>query len=407
MGNVLGIDFGVSNSCVAYVDRGKPYVVMDRDRFKIVPSIAYIYKKQDSIRVMVGRLAKQKYVENPFCTIHSIKRFIGKSIDSEDVKKAQEAYYYIIEKDERVKSSHEADIAIKINEYDLILSPQDIAVYIFRYLLQMAEQSLKSKIKDAVITMPTTFKARYTTAMKLVGEAVGLNIVGLLDEPTASAYAFGYFNKGQHTIAVYDLGGGTFDFAVLRRGENGAYETLATMGDAWIGGDDFDCAISNYILKEFQRFTKNKKLGDSDVYKDGILITDKDILRAIRAEAEKAKISLSETTQTLIHVPNVIPTIAKGVNLDVRFSRDVLEYIVSDLIEETLSLSLDAIENAKTLDPNLKLDALVLVGGQARMPKVKSRLKEVFGDIIFDQMMPDEAIAVGAAIYGQLITSKT
>src|SRR3990172_2583090 len=182
MGNVLGIDFGTTNSCVAYVDRGKPFVVMDRVRFKIVPSVVYIYKKADATRVMVGRLAKQKYVENPFCTIHSIKRLLGKSMDSEDIRKAQDSYFYIIEKDERVKNPHEPNIVIRINEYDLLLTPADIAVYIFKYLKQMTELSTKSEMKDVVITMPTTFRARYSAAIKQIADAVGLNVIGMLDE---------------------------------------------------------------------------------------------------------------------------------------------------------------------------------------------------------------------------------
>jgi molecular chaperone DnaK len=401
MGKVIGIDFGTTNSCVAYLDQGKPRVVLDKERYKIVPSCVYIYKKNDNVRLMVGRAAKSKYVENPFCTIHSIKRFLGKSYDSEDVRAAQERYFYILEKDEKAQS-HEFDILIRINEYDISTSPVDIAVYIFRYLKQMAEAYLREPMEDVVITMPNTFKTRYTAAIKLVAEKVGFNVIGLLDETMATAFAFGYLNKGEHTIAVYDLGGGTIDFSVLRR-VKGGYEELGSLGDGWLGGDDFDFAITEHLLREFKASTRNRRFADGKVYKDGITITDKDILRAIKTEAEKAKIGLSDSAHTLIHVSNVIPEIDPDVHMDIKLSRDVLEYIVTDLIEKTISISLDTIDNARTLAPNLKIDALLLVGGQARMPKIKQRLREVFGEIIYDQILPEEAVAIGAAIYGNVL----
>jgi molecular chaperone DnaK len=253
-----------------------------------------------------------------------------------------------------------------------------------------------------VITMPTTFKARYTAAIKQIAKLSGLQIVGLLDEPTASAYTFGQTTKADHTIAVYDLGGGTFDFAILRR-KGGEYETIAQMGDAWLGGDDFDQAIIEFLLKEFQNSTKNRRFANGEIYREGIRITNKDILRAIRIEAENAKCALSDTQNTMIHIPNVIPEIQAGCDMNVRLSRDLLEYVVSDKIEQTVSLSLDALENASTVDSGLKLDSLVVVGGQARMPRVRQRLKEVFGDIIYEEVMPDEAVAFGATIYGNTV----
>ncbi len=401
MPKVLGIDFGTTNSCIAYLEDGKAKVILDKERYKLVPSVVYFYQKADSTRIMVGRAAKSKYVENPFATIHSIKRFMGKSFESEDVKVAQDKYYYIIDRDPNAKS-HEMDIQVRINELDLAVPPVEIASYIFRYLKQMGETFLKEAVENVVITLPTTQKTRYTTAMKQVAEKVGMNIVGMLDETMATAYAFGYTNKGEHTIGVYDLGGGTFDFSILRR-VPGGYEELATLGDNWLGGDDFDHAIVSYLLREFQVSTRNKTFADGNTYKDGILITDKDILRAIKSEAEKSKIALSETPQTLIHVTRVIPEIDAEINMDIKLSRDVLEYLVSDLIENTISIALDTVENARTMDPNLKLDALLLVGGQARMPRIKSRLRDVFGDIIYDQILPEEGVALGAAIYGQLL----
>ena len=255
---------------------------------------------------------------------------------------------------------------------------------------------------QVVVTMPNTQKTRYTNAIKQVAEKVGINVIGMLDETTATAYAFGYMNKGEHTIAVYDVGGGTFDFAVLRR-VPGGYEELASLGDPWLGGDDFDHAVVSYLLREFKISTRNKTFADGMTYKDGILITDKDVLRAVKTEAEKSKIALSETQQTLIHVSNVMKEIDNDVHMDIKLSRDVLEYLESELIERSINIALDAIENARTLDPNLKLDALLLVGGQSRMPKIKQRLREVFGDIIYDQILPEEGVAIGAAIYGHVL----
>ncbi len=401
MSKVLGIDFGTTNSCVACLDQGKPRVVMDKDRYKLVPSVVYFYKKADNVRIMVGRAAKANYVENPFYTIHSIKRFLGKSFDSEDVKAAQDKYFYIIDRNDKAQS-HEMDILIRVHDLDLNATPIELATYIFRYLKQMSETYLREPMEDVVVTMPSTFKTRYASAIKQVAEKVGINIIGMLDEPMASAYAFGYMNKGEHTIGVYDLGGGTFDFSVLRR-VKGGYEELASQGDPWLGGDDFDYAITQYLLKEFRNNTRNKRFADGNTYKDGILITEKDILRAIKSESEKAKIALSESANTLIHVSQVIPEIDPEIHMDIKLSRDVLEYIETDLIETTITLSLDAIENAKTLDPHFNLDALLLVGGQSRMPKIKSRLKEVFGDIIYDQILPEEGVAIGAAIYGNVL----
>ncbi len=401
MPKVVGIDFGTTNSCVAYLDQGKPRVVLDKERYKLVPSCVYFYKKNDDLRLMVGRAARSKYVENPFCTIHSIKRFLGKSYEADDVKQAQERYFYILDKDEKAQS-HEMDIMVRVHEYDLAVTPVDVATYIFRYLKQMTDSYTRETVEDVVITMPTTFKTRYTTAIKQVAEKVGLRIVGMLDEPMATAYAFGYMNKGQHTIAVYDLGGGTFDFSIMRR-VKGGYEDVSTLGDSWLGGDDFDYEITQYLIKEFRNSTRNRPFADGKIYKDGITITDKDILRAIKTEAEKAKIALSETSNTLIHVSNVIPEIDPNVHMDIKLSRDVLEYLESELIERTITLALDTMENAQTLTPGLKLDALLLVGGQSRMPKIKARLRDVFGDIIYDQILPEEAVAIGAAIYGHVL----
>jgi molecular chaperone DnaK len=188
----------------------------------------------------------------------------------------------------------------------------------------------------------------------------------------------------------------------LRR-VKGGYEELGSLGDGWLGGDDFDFAITEHLLREFKASTRNRRFADGKVYKDGITITDKDILRAIKTEAEKAKIGLSDSAHTLIHVSNVIPEIDPDVHMDIKLSRDVLEYIVTDLIERTISISLDAIDNARTLAPKFKIDALLLVGGQARMPKIKQRLREVFGDITYDQILPEEAVAIGAAIYGNVL----
>jgi molecular chaperone DnaK len=292
-----------------------------------------------------------------------------------------------------------------MSELDLSISPIDIAAYIFRYLKQMTETFLKEPMENVVITMPTTQKTRYSNAMKQVAEAVGINILGMLDETTATAYAFGYMNKGEHTVAVYDIGGGTFDFSVLRR-VPGGYEELATLGESWLGGDDFDHAIVEYLLSEFKISTRNKTFADGNTYRDGILITEKDKLRAVKTEAEKTKIALSDTAQTMIHVENVCPEIDPNTHMNIKLSRDLLDYLESDLIEKTISIALDAIENARTMDANLKLDALLLVGGQSRMPKVKQRLREVFGDIIFDQILPEEGVALGAAIYGEIMQAQ-
>ncbi len=401
MARIVGIDFGTTNCCMAYLEQGKPRVILDKERYKLIPSCVYFYKRNENIRLMVGRSAKSKFVENPFCTIHSIKRFLGKSFDMEEVQQAQERYFYIIDKDEQAKP-HEPNILIRIHEFDLSVTPVDIATYIFKYLKQVAENFLKEPIEDVVVTMPTSYQTRYAQAIRQVAEKAGLNIIGMLDEPMATAYAFGYVNRGDHTIAVYDLGGGTFDFAILKR-VPGGYEEIATMGDPWLGGDDFDYAIMQYLIREFKNSTRNRRFADGNVYKDGITITNKDVLRAIKTEAEKAKIALSETETTLIHVSKVIPEIDPNVDLNVKLSRDLLEYIVSDLIEKTITIALDTLENARTLVPNLKLDALLLVGGQSRMPKIKQRLREVFGDIIFDQILPEEAVAIGAAIYGNVL----
>ncbi len=401
MGRLVGIDFGTTNCSMAYLDQGKPKVILDKDRYKTIPSVVYYYKKSDEIRLMVGRAARSKFVENPFCTIHSIKRFIGKSFEMEEIKQAQERYYYIIEKNEKA-DSHQQDIMIKINEYDMAISPVEIATYIFRYLKQTAESFLKETVDEVVITMPTTYQTRYAQAIRQIAENVGLNVVGMLTETNATAYAFGYINRGDHTIAVYDLGGGTFDFSLFRR-VPGGYEELATLGEAWLGGDDFDYTIMQYLIREFKNSTRNKRFADGKVYKDGITLTNKDVLRAIQDEAEKAKIALSETETTLIHVSKVIPEIDPSVDLNLKLSRDVLEYVVSDLVEKSITIALDAQENGFTLDPKLKLDALLLVGGQSRMPKIKQRLRETFGDIIFDQILPEEGVAIGAAIYGNVL----
>jgi len=401
MGKLVGIDFGTTNSCMAILDQGKPKVILDKERYKIIPSVVYFYKKNEEARIMVGRAARSKFVENPFCTIHSIKRFLGKSFETDEVKMAQERYFYIIDKND-APESHQQNIMIRVHEFDLNVTPVEIATYIFKYLKQVAESYLKEPVDEVVVTMPTTFQTRYSAAIKQVAEGAGINVVGLLNETTATAYAFGYINRGDHTVGVYDLGGGTFDFSILRR-VPGGYEEIATLGESWLGGDDFDHTIVQYLIQEFKNSTRNRKFADGKVYKEGVTITNKDVLRAVRAEAEKAKIALSETETTLIHVGKVIPEIDPAVDLNIKVSRDLLEYVVSELVEKTLTIALDTMENAHTLVPNIKLDALLLVGGQSRMPKIKQRLREVFGEIIFDQILPEEAVAIGAAIYGNVL----
>ena len=172
MGKLVGIDFGTTNSCMAILDQGKPKVVLDKERYKIVPSVVYFYKKNEEARIMVGRAARSKFVENPFCTIHSIKRFIGKSFDMDEVKAAQERYFYIIDKDEST-DSHQQNIMIRVHEFDLNVTPVEIATYIFKYLKQVAEGYLKEPIDEVVVTMPTTFQTRYSAAIKQVAERPG------------------------------------------------------------------------------------------------------------------------------------------------------------------------------------------------------------------------------------------
>ena len=372
MGKIIGIDLGTTNSVAAVMSGGEPVVIPSAEGERLVPSVVAVNKNGERL---VGRVARNQAITNPENTIFSIKRFMGRKFDDPEVQRALKLVPY------EVAKAPNGDVRVKLagKEY----SPPEISAMILSKIKRDAEAYLGEPVTQAVITVPAYFNDAQRNATKDAGKIAGLEVLRIINEPTASSLAYGLDKKKNEVIGVYDLGGGTFDISVLEVGE-GVFQVKSTSGDTFLGGDDFDQRIINYIADEFQK-------------ENGIdLRKDRQSLQRLKEAAEKAKIELSTTMQAEINLPYVTADSSGPKHLVMTLTRSKLEQLTEDLINRSLTPVKQALDDAN-LTPK-DIDEMVLVGGMTRMPKIQSEVQKMFGKEPHKGVNPDEVVAVGAAI---------
>ncbi len=378
MAKIIGIDLGTTNSCVAVMEGGKPKVIHSQEGRNVIPSVV------DPVKRIVGDVAKRQMIINSKNTIFSIKRLVGRRYSDPSVQYDKKWLpYKIVEGRDGM-----ADVEVDGKTF----TPQEISALILQKIKTDAESYLGEKVEKAVITVPAYFDDSQRQATKQAGEIAGLEVVRILNEPTAAALAYGLDKKHTHTIAVYDLGGGTFDITVLELGE-GVFQVKATNGDTHLGGDDFDKVILDYIAEEF------KKENGVDLRKDS------QALQRLRDAAEKAKIELSSSMESEINLPFVTVKDGQPQHLVMKLTRAKLESLVGDLIGKTLDPAKACLKDAKVSIGDI--NEVVLVGGMTRMPKVIETVKKFFGKEPNRSVNPDEVVAIGAAIQAGVLTGET
>jgi molecular chaperone DnaK len=380
MGKIIGIDLGTTNSVVAAMVGGEPTVISSAEGGRTVPSVVGFVKGGERV---VGQLAKRQAVTNPKNTVFSIKRFMGRRFDDAEVSKTKGLVPYTVEKDGKSDG-----VRVKLDSGESY-SPQEVSAMILQKLKADAEAFLGEKITEAVITVPAYFDDTQRQATKDAGRIAGLDVKRIINEPTAAALAYGLDKKKEEKIAVYDLGGGTFDISILELGD-GVFEVKSSNGDTHLGGDDFDQRIIDWLLAEF------KKDQGIDLSKD------QQALQRLKEAAEKAKIELSGTGQTEINLPYITADATGPKHVVVTLTKAKLESLVADLIEKTKAPVLAALKDAG-LKPS-EIDEVVLVGGMTRMPAVVEAVKALFGGKEPSKgVNPDEVVAIGAAIQGGVL----
>src|SRR5213083_1690566 len=367
---IIGIDLGTTNSVVAVMEGGDPVVIPNAEGGRLTPSVVGFTKDGERL---VGQVAKRQAVTNPQNTVFSIKRFMGRRM-SEVVEETKRVPYKVAE-----GSNGLASVEIQGKRY----TPPEISAMILQKMKQTAEDYLGHKVEKAVITVPAYFNDSQRQATKDAGKIAGLDVVRIINEPTASALAYGLDKKKEEKIAVYDLGGGTYDISVLELAE-GVFEVKATNGDTHLGGDDFDQRIIEWLVEEFKK-------------DQGIdLKNDRMALQRLKESAEKAKIELSSTQQTEINLPFITADQSGPKHLVITLTRSKLEQLVGDLVEKTTAPVRQCLKDAEVSAD--KIDEVVLVGGMTRMPLVVETVKKLFGKEPNKSVNPDEVVAIGAAI---------
>jgi len=377
MGKVIGIDLGTTFSEVAVMEAGEPVVITSAEGSRLVPSVVAISKTGERL---VGQIAKRQAIVNPENTIHSIKRFMGRKWGEpagrelpveEDAKR----------KSYKVTKAPNGDVRVLMGGKEY--SPPEISAMILQKLKTDAESYLGEKVTEAVITVPAYFNDSQRQATKDAGKIAGLEVLRIINEPTAASLAYGLDKKQEETIAVYDLGGGTFDISILELGE-GTFQVKSTNGDTHLGGDDFDQRVIDWLCDEYKR-------------EQGIdLRQDKMALQRLKEAAEKAKCELSTVQQTDVNLPFITADASGPKHLNISLSRSKLEQLVMDLVEKTLVPCKQALEDAEKTPA--QIDEVILVGGQTRMPLVQEKVKQFFGKEPHKGVNPDEVVAIGAAI---------
>lgn len=375
-GKIIGIDLGTTNSVVAVIEGGEPVVIANAEGTRTTPSVVAFAKNGDRL---VGQVAKRQAITNPENTVYSIKRFMGRRYD-EVKNEIDEVPYKVIRGNN--------DVA-RVKAGDKEYSPQEISAMVLQKMKQTAEDYLGTKVTEAVITVPAYFNDSQRQATKEAGEIAGLNVRRIINEPTAASLAYGLDKKANEKIAVFDLGGGTFDISILEIGD-GVFEVKSTNGDTHLGGDDFDQKIIDWMVDEF-------------VKQEGIdLSKDPMALQRLKEAAEKAKCELSTVTQTDINLPYITATDTGPKHLNMTLSRSKFEQLCDNLFQRTVAPCQTALKDAGLSAS--EIDEVVLVGGSTRMPRVQQIVKEVFGKDPHKGVNPDEVVALGAAIQGGVLS---
>lgn len=379
MAKVVGIDLGTTNSCVAVMEGGKPTVIANAEGFRTTPSVVAFAKNGDRL---VGQIAKRQAVMNPENTFYSVKRFIGRRFD-EVTHETTEVSYKVLNVNGNVK----LDCPAQGKQF----APEEISAQVLRKLAEDASKYLGETVTQAVITVPAYFNDSQRQATKDAGKIAGLEVLRIINEPTAASLAYGLDKKSNETILVFDLGGGTFDVSILEVGD-GVFEVLSTSGDTHLGGDDFDKKIVDYLAEEFKK-------------SEGIeLRKDKQALQRLTEAAEKAKIELSSVSQAEINLPFITATQEGPKHLDMTLTRGKFEELCSDLIDRCRIPVEQALKDAKLTKDNI--DEVVLVGGSTRIPAVQETVKRVLGKDPNQTVNPDEVVAVGAAIQAGVLAGE-
>jgi molecular chaperone DnaK len=377
VGKILGIDLGTTNCCVAVVEGATPQVLANREGSRTTPSIVAF--TEDGER-LVGQIAKRQAITNPAATVFAVKRLVGRKFDSQETAHAREILPYEIAR----AANGDVQIHARGREY----SPEEISAFILQEIKEFSEEVLGEEITEAIITVPAYFDDAQRQATRDAGRIAGLDVLRIINEPTAAALAYGLDRKGSEVVAVYDLGGGTFDISILELGD-GIYEVKATAGDTYLGGEDFDKKIMDWLLEDF-----HKSAGID-------LKQDRMALQRLKEAAEKAKCELSSAMETTITLPFISADASGPKHINRTLTRDRFEQLVADLIDRTAAPCLDALASAK-LQPS-DVDQVILVGGQTRTPKVQRMVAELFGRDPSREINPDEVVAIGAAIQGGVL----
>jgi len=377
MGKIIGIDLGTTNSCVAIMEGGDPVVIANQEGNRTTPSVVAI---TDSGERLVGQVAKRQAITNSENTVYAVKRMIGRKYNSKEIQYDVKISAYKITE----AANGDAQVTVRGKNY----SPAEISAMILTKMKQTAEDYLGEKVTDAVITVPAYFNDSQRQATKDAGKIAGLNVLRIINEPTAAALAYGLDKKKDEKIAVFDLGGGTFDISILELGE-GVFEVKSTNGDTHLGGEDFDQRVMDYLVAEFKK-------------DQGIdLRSDKMALQRLKEAAEKAKMELSTTMETDINLPFITADASGPKHMNIKLSRAKLESLVEDLIDKVVGPCQTALKDAGMSSKDI--DEVILVGGMTRMPRVQQKVKEIFGKEPHRGVNPDEVVAVGAAIQGGVL----
>ena len=377
MGKVIGIDLGTTNSCVAVMSGGDPVVIANAEGARTTPSVVAITDKGERL---VGQIAKRQAITNPENTIFSVKRLMGRKFHSKQVQEALKRLpYKVVEAD-----NGDAHVELRGKRY----SPPEISAMILQKMRQTAEDYLGEKVTEAVVTVPAYFDDSQRQATKDAGQIAGLNVLRIINEPTAASLAYGLDKKKDERISVYDLGGGTFDVSVLEIGE-GVFEVKSTNGDTYLGGDDFDLRVMDWLVDEF------RKDQGIDLRKDRMA------LQRLKESAERAKIELSSAQETEINLPFITADASGPKHMVIKLTRSRLEQLVDDLIQRTVEPCRKALGDAGVSGRDI--NEVVLVGGMTRMPKVIQVVKDFFVKEPHRGVNPDEVVAIGAAIQGGVL----
>ena len=377
MGKIIGIDLGTTNSCVAIMEGGDPVVIANQEGNRTTPSVVAITESGERL---VGQVAKRQAITNSENTVYAVKRMIGRKYSSKEIQYDVKISAYKITE----APNGDAQVTVRSKNY----SPAEISAMILTKMKQTAEDYLGEKVTDAVITVPAYFNDSQRQATKDAGKIAGLNVLRIINEPTAAALAYGLDKKKDEKIAVFDLGGGTFDVSILELGE-GVFEVKSTNGDTHLGGEDFDQRVMDYLVAEFKK-------------DQGIdLRTDKMALQRLKEAAEKAKMELSTTMETDINLPFVTADASGPKHMNIKLTRAKLESLVEDLIDKVIGPCQTALKDANLSAKDI--DEVILVGGMTRMPRVQQKVKEIFGKEPNRGVNPDEVVAVGASIQGGVL----